>query len=199
MNKTFYLSLLLVHFLLFISFQSSLPFWIVFTLSFICLSIFATIFSKYDIKDTTISNISLGLLSGIGLYFVFLIGKQLASVIFPIYLEDISHLYNSIAPVTWWHYIALFLIIIPGEELFWRGFIQKRLSQNLSSSGLSILSSAILYTSANLYAGNLLFLLATLVGGILWGALYVWKRNIVVNIISHLIFDLLLIVIFPIF
>ena len=41
--------------------------------------------------------------------------------------KEISSLYKAFAPVSLWHYIVLLFIIVPGEEIFWRGYIQKRL------------------------------------------------------------------------
>ncbi|MFS0861829.1 CPBP family intramembrane glutamic endopeptidase [Fredinandcohnia sp. 179-A 10B2 NHS] len=199
MQKSFYLLLIIAHVLLAISFQSNFPFWTVFPLSFLVLTIAATILGTYDWKKSSALTILLGIFSGLFMYALFFIGKIISGYIFPDQLTEVVKLYSKIKPVTSWNFILLFLIIIPGEELFWRGFIQKKLSHVLHNKNWLIIVSALLYTSANIYTGSPLFLLATFMGGIVWGALYLWKQNIGIVILSHLVFNLFLLVLFPIF
>lgn len=199
MQKSFYLLLILGHIFLAISFQSNLPFWTVFPLSFFVLTIAATILGTYDWKKSSILTILIGILSGLFMYALFFIGKIIAGYIFPEQLTAVVDLYSKIKPVTTWNFILLFIIIIPGEELFWRGYIQKKLSLVLHNKIWLIILSALLYTSANIYTGSPLFLLATFLGGIVWGILYLWKQNIGIVILSHLVFNLFLLVLFPIF
>ncbi|WP_237563613.1 CPBP family glutamic-type intramembrane protease [Halalkalibacter okhensis] len=45
--------------------------------------------------------------------------------------------------------------------------------------------------------GSLLLVLAALFGGLLWSILYLKTRNILVPIISHIFFDILLLIVFP--
>lgn len=194
-KKLLFAFIILAHLLLFLSFRSNFPFWPTFTISFFSLSCLSIRFSKFDTERITAKNIVISISSGIILYMIFLIGKTFSAILFPDFLNDVIELYSTIKPNNWLHYIALLLIIIPGEELFWRGFVQK----NLTGQPAAIIIAALLYTSANIYTGNILFILATLAGGLLWGFLYAWKKNIYLNIISHLVFDFLLLVILPIF
>ncbi|MFT4412334.1 CPBP family intramembrane glutamic endopeptidase [Fredinandcohnia humi] len=199
MQKSFYILFFLAHLFLLISFQSPLPFWIIFSLSFLILTILATIFGTYEWKYFSIPKVSLSIVSGLIMYGLFFIGKSVSSMLFPTLLGDVAVLYDKVKPTLFLHYLLLFIIIIPGEELFWRGFIQKKLEAVLQKKNWVVFVSALLYTSANLYTWNPLFLLATFVGGIIWGGLYMWNRNIILTILSHLVFNLFFLVLLPLF
>ncbi|WP_162595840.1 CPBP family intramembrane glutamic endopeptidase [Bacillus sp. CGMCC 1.16541] len=132
--------------------------------------------------------------SGVFLYLLFLIGSY---VLTPFSIEPyVDALYASIAPTTWWQHLALLLLIIPGEEIVWRGYLYKKLAF-LSSPSLRILIATALYTSVHVYALNPLLLLAAIVGGIVWGTLYEKTKSLPFVIVSHLVFDLLLLYLFP--
>ncbi|THE13322.1 CPBP family intramembrane metalloprotease [Bacillus timonensis] len=199
MQKNFFLLLIFVHLLLAISFLSDLPFWVMFTISFFLLSIAAVRFGHFDTKNLTISNTAIAILSGLLMYGLFFTGKICAELLFPIQMSEVAALYRKVQPQLTWHYVALFLIIISGEELFWRGCIQKMIEDSFENKLLVIVISSLLYMSANLYTFNPLFMLATFAGGVVWGTLYMWNRNILLTILSHLVFNLFFLVLFPIF
>ncbi|MFS0824045.1 CPBP family intramembrane glutamic endopeptidase [Bacillus sp. 1P02SD] len=199
MQKNFFLLFILVHILLAISFLSDLPFWTMFSISFFLLSIAAIRYGHFDTKNISISNIAISILSGLLMYGLFFIGKIGSELLFPNQISDVAALYMKVQPQLTWHFVALFLIIIPGEELFWRGYIQKKVEIHFENKLLVIVISSLLYMSANIYTFNPLFLLATFAGGVVWGTLYMWKRNILLIILSHLVFNLFFLVLFPIF
>ncbi|WP_449539590.1 CPBP family intramembrane glutamic endopeptidase [Ferdinandcohnia sp. Marseille-Q9671] len=199
MNKTFYLLLVVVHILLFVSFQSMFPFWVMFTGTFLLLSIVAIRNSKLYLDNFSIENTIVAIFSGILMYGLFYIGKVGSAFLFPAQLADVVVLYEKVNPVLSWHFVALFLIIIPGEELFWRGYVQGKIEAKWKNKITVVVISSLLYTSANIYTFNPLFLLATFTGGIVWGTLYIWKKNILLTILSHLVFNLFLLILFPLF
>ena len=198
-NKTLVSSLLFAHILLFFSFQSNIPFWIIFPLTFSILSILGIRFGDLEMKGKIKHIMGYGFFSGLLLYLIFFIGKWIIHFIYPPLLENLLAVYAYVEPKEVWHYLVLFTIIICGEELFWRGYIQPKLISLLSSKSLGICFAAGLYASVNLYAGSSIFVVASIIGGLFWGFLYVWKRNMVLNIVSHIVFDLFLIVLFPLF
>ncbi|MFC1805116.1 CPBP family intramembrane glutamic endopeptidase [Candidatus Omnitrophota bacterium] len=78
-----------------------------------------------------------------------------------------------------------------GEELFWRGFIQKKLSGRFKEN-LSIWLSAILYGLSHFYIflilparSAIIFLAGIVVIGAFWGYLFKFCRNIWAPAISH--------------
>lgn len=140
--------------------------------------------------------ITYGVLSGVSLFGLFYIGNTLLHMIDLPLKGSVANLYKQMSPTQIWQYIVLFFIIIPGEEIFWRGYILKRLLGRLKILP-SILLSTLLYTSVNMYSGSSHLILASIVAGLVWSSLYIWKRSIPLLIVSHLVFDLFLLVLFP--
>ena len=194
-NKTTLLTVILAHILLFLSFSGFLSFWPLFTISLSILSVISLCMKTIHFKNNLISPVGLGIISGVALYLIFALGKQFLIVLGLPVLDDLQGLYAAVSPTKYWHYIALTLIIIPGEELFWRGYVQTTFAKK--SNVLGVVIAAVLYASAHIYAGSLMLILAAIVAGIFWGILYAWQKNIVLVIVSHLVFNLLLLVVFP--
>ncbi|MFL6562414.1 MAG: CPBP family intramembrane glutamic endopeptidase, partial [Bacillus sp. (in: firmicutes)] len=149
-----------------------------------------------DDEVSFIQFILLGSISGFLLYFVFRAGIWGMEILQLPIGTSIKNLYNWYAPSFFWQYLALVLVAAPGEELFWRGFIQKRLSKYLNPV-VSILSASILYASVHIYSGSFLLVLAAFISGFVWGYLYVLKKSMPLVIVSHIIFDLLIFIILP--
>ncbi|WP_070120362.1 CPBP family intramembrane glutamic endopeptidase [Bacillus marinisedimentorum] len=191
-------SVFLAHLLLFASFSQTVGFWNVFSLSLVILILIAVMYEKMDLKGGWKKSILLGFASGLLLYFTFYIGK-LVIIGFNMTAawDSLSDLYKVIQPEDWKQYAALFMVIIPGEELFWRGYVQKRLSRSFTGWTPVILGS-LLYASAQIYSGSILLILSAIVAGLFFGSLYKWKQNMALIIIAHLIFDTLLMIVLPI-
>lgn len=137
-----------------------------------------------------------GLFSGILLYLCFALGKSLIMWLKLPLLQELNFLYQTVSPRVWWHYVLLFLIIIPGEEFFWRGYVRQKLMSRYTPLQ-SIFISAVLYAAVHLLSGNVLLGMAALVAGIFWGGILFRTQSMGAVILSHLIFDLLLLVLFP--
>lgn len=194
-NRKVIISIIIAHLLLFSSFflLSDLFFWQAFTLSLFLLILYS--YRSASWKKVTYNHVLIGVGSGVLLYLTFYIGKQIMLMLFPDMIASLQSLYNLISPKETWHYISLILIIIPGEELFWRGFVQGKMDKTQSTS--SILLATVLYASAHIYAGTFLLIVAALLAGFTWGYLYNRTRTMTVPILSHLVFDLMLLVFFP--
>ncbi|WP_226657097.1 CPBP family intramembrane glutamic endopeptidase [Pseudalkalibacillus hwajinpoensis] len=193
-NKQLYFTLFLSHFLLFLSFfWFKDVFWPLFTISLLLLGGISIRHVKW--KKPSFFHLLMGTFSGVFLYFVFLLGKTIMLALFPQFITQVDELYTLVAPDKAWHYVSLILIIIPGEELFWRGLVQTELKKRKIK--YPILLAALLYMSAHLYAGAFLLLLAAVLAGFLWGYLYDRTHNMIVPLLSHLVFDLFLLVFFP--
>lgn len=198
MRVTFIVAILLAHIALYISFiHKPISFWTSFSIALAILIIYALIFERMSWKMPKGKDWIIGIVTGSGLYLLFFIGKHIMLIVMPSLIVELENLYTFVKPDQWWHYLALFLIIIPGEELFWRGFIFQRLLKMKLTPLVAIIVATVLYTSANFYAGSLLLLLATLIAGIVWSIVYDKTKNIGTVLLSHMIFDLLLLVIFP--
>ncbi|WP_051317316.1 CPBP family intramembrane glutamic endopeptidase [Ectobacillus panaciterrae] len=190
------ISLFLAYLLLAYSFHLTKTFWPFFSLSLLIMIGLAYAQEGIVIKRISWLEISYGLVSGTLLYLIFALGKWLIVALQLPLLQSLTELYQIVSPRVWWHYLVLFAIIIPGEELFWRGYIQRRLTRVIAPS-LGILLSTLLYAAAHLSSGSLLLVIAALVGGVFWGGIYHRTGSIEMAILSHLMFDLLLLVLLP--
>ncbi len=134
-------------------------------------------------------DLSLGLLSAAGLYGIFRVGDHLARRLMPKGHQEIGDIYalRSQAPPS---EIAARLagIIGPGEELFWRGFVQRR------AGGIA---AAAAYGGAHLVTGNMTLVGAATVAGIYWGLLRALGMSLPALITSHVAWDLWIFLIAP--
>jgi len=92
--------------------------------------------------------------------------------------------------------LALLLAIGPGEEIYWRGFLQETLMKRWGPPAGYLVSTAI-YALVHLWSGNPALVLAALAAGAAWGLVYWRFRNLWPGIISHALWDLFSFVIFP--
>ncbi|HLU21849.1 CPBP family intramembrane glutamic endopeptidase [Lederbergia graminis] len=188
--------IVLAYIFIYFSFDHTQVFWYLYTANILFLVSFSILNEKLDETSISLENLIWGLISGIFLYGIFYIGSSFLSL-FPWNINyHIERLYTLFKMKWIWHYFVLILIIIPGEEVFWRGFIQKRISRHLTPFR-AIMTTALLNSLPYCFTGYPLLIIAAFFSAIVWGWLYVWKRNIMLVIISHLIFDVLLIILFP--
>lgn len=185
--------IIIAHGLLFFSFHDKAIFWYIYTGSILVLIAYAMFQEEVDDKVGFFQYIFLGVISGMLLYLIFWLLHQLTG---DFRLFRNAKLYNWYAPKDTWQYISLILVIAPGEEVFWRGFIQKRI-EKFSSPLVGILISSLLNASVYLYAGSLKLLLALFIAGLAWGLIYWWKKSMPLIIVSHIVFYLMLFIILP--
>ncbi|MCL6571462.1 MAG: CPBP family intramembrane metalloprotease [Bacillus sp. (in: Bacteria)] len=190
------IGLLIAHILLFFTFQDETIFWYIFSGSVLVLIVYAMFQEDVDDEASFFQYLFLGALSGFLLYFLFWLGFQVIEIFHLPYDKSINRLYNWFAPTLFWQYLALVLIAAPGEELFWRGFIQKRLMKYFRPK-TSILTASLLYATVHIYSGSFLLVFAALISGNVWGTLYYWKKSMPLVIVSHIIFDLMLFIVMP--
>jgi len=88
------------------------------------------------------------------------------------------------------------LLIGPGEELFWRGFLQRRLQSHKGPFTGLLLSTAV-YTLVHVGSGNLMLVLAAGICGLFWGYLYLRTGSIVINVVSHTAWDIAIFLLLP--
>lgn len=190
------IGLVLAHLLLFFSFQDRTIFWYIFSASILLLIAYASFQGEVDDEISFFRYLFYGVISGVFLYAVVWLGYKGIELLHLPFEKNVHRLYRWFAPSIFWEYIALILAAAPGEELFWRGFIQKKLMTYFKPFH-SILLGALLYASAQLYSGEWLLVLVTFLTGMAWGGLYYWKKSMPLVIVSHLIFDILLFILFP--
>ncbi len=190
------IGIIIAHILMYLTFEDKAIFWYMFTGAMLILISYSIFNEKADVRTSFIKNTLYGILSGIILFIIFWLGNFLIEFFNMPFKKEITGLYKHFSPKSFWHYLTLLLIIVPGEEIFWRGFIQKRLERKLNVR-FAIILSTLLYASVQIYSGYTIHIAAALIGGIFWGFLYSWKKSIRLNVISHIVFDFCLFILFP--
>ena len=93
--------------------------------------------------------------------------------------------------------VLLLLLIGPGEELFWRGYVQQTMMQRWQP-WMAWLIAAAVYAVVHVWAFNFMLFMAALICGLFWGSMY-WKyRSVWPGIISHALWDVAIFVVWPI-
>jgi uncharacterized protein len=188
--------LIISHALMYFTFHDRAIFWYIFTGSLLVLITYAMFQEAVEDEASFFKYISIGILSGLILYLLFWLGVQAFDLLNLPFENSIKKLYRWFAPALFWQYLALILVAAPGEELFWRGFVQKRLLRYFGPLK-SILIAALLYASVHIYSGTFILMLAAFLSGLIWGALYLWKKSMPLVIVSHVVFDIMIFIILP--
>jgi len=138
-----------------------------------------------------------GLGSAAGLYGIFQVGDRMARRIMPAGEREIAGIYElrSAAPraaiAT-----ALALAIGPGEELFWRGLVQRGLMQRFGRIRGTLIATSI-YGGVHLVSGNLTLTGAAATAGLFWGAIYACEERMAPLVISHVAWDIWIFLVAP--
>ncbi len=142
-------------------------------------------------------DIVIGLVSALVLYAIFWVGKQISVALLPFASDQIQSVYANRHQLDLiWVGVILFFLVGPSEEIFWRGFVQRRLSQR-SSAPRALLITAAIYALVHIWTLNLMLILAAAVAGLFWGWLYQRQQSLIAVMLSHALWDLLIFVLFP--
>lgn len=149
-------------------------------------------------------NAGIGIAAAMALYGVFWLGHEILILanaytgMLPRRAENLNAIYASRTELP--QYIIAVLLFFPigfGEEIYWRGFVQ-RFFQIKWGKGVAFLLTVILYTGVHLPTGNPVLILAAFICGIYWSGLYWYAGSIVPVLISHMLWDPFIFVIAPI-
>jgi membrane protease YdiL (CAAX protease family) len=105
--------------------------------------------------------------------------------------------YRAAAEVPLLESLALsLLIVVPAEELFWRGLFQARLDQTLAAFAAGAWTW-LAYVGTNLASGSLPIVAGAVVGGALWAGLAVWSGGVLASLLSHMLWTGLMLALPP--
>ncbi|MBT2570360.1 CPBP family intramembrane glutamic endopeptidase [Planococcus sp. ISL-110] len=179
-----------------LAFENPAIFWYMYTFAMLILMSFAIIFVKVFDELVTWKSLVYGLGYGTLLYGLIAVGFQLL-LLTPFNISgSVDSFLSAFAPVSIWHYLLLMFIIVPGEEIFWRGLVQQKLKKYISTP-LAILASSILFGFALALGGFWPGVGAGIAAGLILGLLYEWKKSMPVIIVTHLVMIVLLFLILP--
>jgi len=180
-------------------------FWfqMVLTVSGLCLMAF--LINPTTARDLLVSSRSevlrapvLGLVSAVILYGIFFFGAKLATMLFPSAGSMVKSVYTLKEGSSTGLIVGLLVFIIgPGEEIFWRGFFQKRLEERYGYYGVILAVAA--YTLVHLPSGNPMLIVASAVCGGFWSLMFYYFRSIWANMISHAAWDVAIFVLWPVY
>ncbi len=176
-------------------------FWIAISLASLVLSIIALSRRKQIISELKINwqAIVAGIFIAAALWGVFWVGDKISSMMFSFEKSQVASIYSMRDGHSKWLIATLLLLIMgPAEEIFWRGYLQKTL-QTIISPNAGFVTSVILYSLAHLWSFNFMLIMAALVAGLVWGAIYrFFPKSLPALIISHSLWDVMVFVVFPI-
>ena len=134
-------------------------------------------------------DVLVGLASAVGLYLVFQVGDRFARSRIPGGSGQIGDIYalRTLRPHA---EIAtrLATVIGPAEELFWRGFLQKR---------IGYVPATLAYGGAHLVSANFTLIGAAGVAGAYWGVLRALGLSLPALIVSHIAWDIWIFIVAP--
>lgn len=139
-----------------------------------------------------------GILSAAVLYGLFFLGNLLAPYIIPGAGGQVGGIYDlGTGTDRVLIFLLLCLITGPGEEIFWRGFLQENLMRRYGDLRGFVLGTLV-YGGVHLFSLNLMLILAALVAGAFWGLLYLWRRDLGLVIVSHSLWSAFIFAVFPV-
>jgi uncharacterized protein len=144
------------------------------------------------------SSAAIGVLSAAALYGIFWIGNSLAPLVVRGAHGQVGGIYGlGEGSSRIWILPLLLFVTGPGEEIFWRGFIQGRLMERWGVfSGTA--AATLVYGAVHVFSGNLMLILAALVAGAFWGLQYAWRRDMLALIVSHSLWSATIFAILPV-
>lgn len=190
------LSIVFVYILLFFTFKETAIFWYLYTFTLLVGMAIAIIAGKFNDELPTWKYLILGIGYGTILYAIVRLGYFIISKVDTSLLKTITKFLNSYGPNNIWHYLLLIFIIVVGEELFWRGYVQQQLKKWFSPI-IAVIITSILFAFSVAISEFMLGAIVALIAGLMWGFLYEWKQSMPLIIVAHEVFILLLFLVIP--
>ena len=177
------------------------PFWWMMTGSALALASLSTIFGRdwWKLLKWTPYNVLSGIFIAVLLWGIFWVGDRVSSWLFDFAGRQVNAIYGMKAGESPWLLTALMLLLIgPAEEIYWRGYVQKTLSGRFGKNA-GFISATLLYALVHAGSCNFMLVMAALVAGAVWGALYrFFPERFSAIIISHAVWDAAVFIWFPI-
>lgn len=196
LKKLFIPVLLLSTFFMFISFKQLEYFWFLYTLTLIIGIILAVlngqIMNILPFSRCLFIGLPLGLIGYIGFKVFYTFLPQISIVAF----NNVQQLLETYSPTYFWQYFLLIVVIVAGEELLWRGYIQQ-IFKNYFPTTVAVILSSIHFSLALLLCGYYIGALAAFLSSIVFGGIYEKIKSMSLLIIAHLVLAILLFILLP--
>lgn len=176
-------------------------FWYTMMVAAGTLTALSLIFGK-DWKSTisfNVKDIALGIVSAAVLWGIFYLGNEFSTLLFDFAKDQIDNVYAmKTGESSLFIGLALLLWIGPAEEIFWRGYVQRKLEDSKLGKWGAFIVATLIYALVHIWAFNFMLFMSALVCGAFWGFMYMQNRNLLTVIISHAIWDVAVFILFPI-
>lgn len=140
--------------------------------------------------------LGLGLASGLILYVGTRVFVAIAGRWEP-FRRHVVEKYAEAATITLWRSLVLsLLIMVPAEELFWRGLFQARVDRSIVAAAAGVWTW-VAYVGVNVTSGSLPIVAGAVVGGALWAGLAVWSGGMLASLASHMLWTGLMLAVPP--
>lgn len=179
-----------------LAFQDISVFWYMYTFALLILMSAAIVFSKISDEMHTWKSFAYGISAAILLYAVLFTGYHLLQLLGVGSASSTAEFLAIFTPASVWHLLLLMFIIVPGEELFWRGFVQQQLKQYVPVS-IAIPIASVLFGLTLWLADFWPGIFAGTAVGFILGYLYEKKKSMPLLIIAHLLLIVLVFIVFP--
>ena len=172
-------------------------FWIKIGITVAVLSAGAIIARRPRIKFN-FTEILLGLVSAVVLYSIFWLGNALTPIVIPGSHAQVGGIYQlGEGTQRIWIFLLLLFITGPGEEIFWRGFLQDKMMERWGR-WRGFAAATALYGGVHIFSMNIMLIGAAFTAGAFWGLQYLWRRNLTSLIVSHSLWSVVIFAVFPI-
>ena len=179
---------------------SYLNFWFTMIAATGTLTLYSFIFGRKDliaVLDFKFKWIFIGIISAAALYLIFFTGNIISKLLFDFAEHQVGNIYATKSQAgKIFIGLSLLLWIGPSEEIFWRGFVQNKLSKKYGDLSAFIITTSI-YAFVHIWSFNLMLFMAALFCGLFWGWMFMKYKSLTPGLISHAIWDLFIFVIIP--
>ena len=142
-----------------------------------------------DYLRPTFVDVIIGVGSAALLYLVFRGANRGLEKFLPARHREVRDLYRLRAEARLGAIPPMIATVAVTEELFWRGFVQAR-------AGLVVATVA--YALVLIWERKIVLIVAALICGATWGGLFAWRDTLVAPVLSHVLWDLAIMVFFPV-
>jgi uncharacterized protein len=137
-----------------------------------------------------------GVLAGLFMLVVTYLGYGAAMAGVPFLQGATGELYRFFASLPR-HLIPVAVpVIVVSEEIVWRGRVQALLQERMTPSRATVAAAAV-YALAHAPIGSPLLVGVAFACGLFWGMLRSWTGSIVPGLVAHMVWDLFVMVLFP--
>ena len=141
------------------------------------------------VRHISLVEVLIGLMAGAAWIIATQLGAAVIGRVVPSFVAEVSDLYTLAEGDTVVTIAAPITAMAVAEEFLFRGLIQAR-------AGLLI--AVVIYAAVQVVEKKAALVLAALLGGLLWGELFVWRRSLVAPMVAHAAWTLTLTLIWPI-